>query len=92
MWMPNPQSYGMVTIEHAGKRSKFKGIKSYEAYNISGAVRCSKDEALFFFCPLFLLLPRSLSLIVAIFSPSVAEWRVCGATAQTLCLALGTSA
>eukprot|EP00047_Mylnosiga_fluctuans_P017863 m.64967 g.64967 ORF g.64967 m.64967 type:complete len:538 (+) comp7298_c0_seq2:64-1677(+) len=34
-WVPNPQPYGAVGVSHAGKRSKFKGMKSFDAYTIS---------------------------------------------------------
>lgn len=35
-WAPNPQPYGDLQVNKAGTRQKFKGIKSYEAYNIVG--------------------------------------------------------
>lgn len=43
VWVPNPLPYGIVTIESAGSRSKYKGIKKYEGLTIIGAVRVIVD-------------------------------------------------
>eukprot|EP01147_Barroeca_monosierra_P001383 gene1382-4558_t len=36
-WVPNPSPYNEIDVQHDGSRSKYKGIKTYEAYNISNA-------------------------------------------------------
>lgn len=37
-WAPNPNPFPHISVEKAGTRRKYKGVKSYEAYNISGVV------------------------------------------------------
>eukprot|EP00051_Salpingoeca_urceolata_P010111 m.123265 g.123265 ORF g.123265 m.123265 type:complete len:519 (+) comp16585_c4_seq1:472-2028(+) len=46
-WEPNPQPFNNIRVDKAGTRSKFKGIKSYEAYSISGATRDGSVERRF---------------------------------------------
>ncbi|EGD77652.1 hypothetical protein PTSG_08745 [Salpingoeca rosetta] len=36
-WIPNPAPYHEIDVLHDGSRSKYKGIKTYEAYNILNA-------------------------------------------------------
>lgn len=36
-WAPNPEPYNQLMVKKAGTRSKFKGMKSYEAFEIEGA-------------------------------------------------------
>eukprot|EP00730_Choanoeca_flexa_P012796 TRINITY_DN4629_c0_g1_i1.p1 TRINITY_DN4629_c0_g1~~TRINITY_DN4629_c0_g1_i1.p1 ORF type:complete len:518 (+),score=134.40 TRINITY_DN4629_c0_g1_i1:96-1649(+) len=36
-WVRSTEPYGAIQISHSGARTKFKGLKSYEAYNIMGA-------------------------------------------------------
>eukprot|EP00048_Salpingoeca_helianthica_P015539 m.227291 g.227291 ORF g.227291 m.227291 type:complete len:519 (-) comp17180_c0_seq1:227-1783(-) len=37
VWTPNPKPYGVIVVEHAGTRKKFRGFKEFEAYTIGGA-------------------------------------------------------
>ncbi|EDQ86918.1 uncharacterized protein MONBRDRAFT_38173 [Monosiga brevicollis MX1] len=43
-WQLRQQPYGHITIEHCGARSKYKGLKSYEAFLIKGAVPGTEAE------------------------------------------------
>eukprot|EP00056_Hartaetosiga_gracilis_P000329 m.37851 g.37851 ORF g.37851 m.37851 type:complete len:601 (+) comp10161_c0_seq2:137-1939(+) len=36
-WLENDQPYPEINVQHDGSRKKFKGMKSYEAYNVSNA-------------------------------------------------------
>eukprot|EP00054_Salpingoeca_dolichothecata_P010846 m.60267 g.60267 ORF g.60267 m.60267 type:complete len:530 (-) comp19176_c0_seq2:46-1635(-) len=37
-WEPNTEQWQPIRVELAGTRSKFKGMKSYEAFNITGGI------------------------------------------------------
>eukprot|EP00045_Choanoeca_perplexa_P014387 m.169058 g.169058 ORF g.169058 m.169058 type:complete len:519 (-) comp16662_c0_seq1:1788-3344(-) len=36
-WVRSTEPYGEIQVTHSGARSKYKGLKSYEAYNLLGA-------------------------------------------------------
>ena len=38
-WVRSSEPYGEIQVTHSGARSKYKGLKSYEAYDLLGAVR-----------------------------------------------------
>lgn len=39
-WEPAHDEYGNISINQAGRRAKFKGMKHYEAYNVLCEVSC----------------------------------------------------
>eukprot|EP00053_Salpingoeca_punica_P014880 m.135690 g.135690 ORF g.135690 m.135690 type:complete len:533 (+) comp16566_c0_seq1:166-1764(+) len=43
-WCPNPRPQGPVEVRKAGERSKFKGLKHYEAYTIHGVNNAAPVE------------------------------------------------
>ena len=37
-WCPNPTPFVGVAVSHAGKKQKYHGLKTFDAYSISGGV------------------------------------------------------